>query len=102
VLANDGARKGEVLKAMLVTRPTHGTVALREDGGFSYTPDPHFVGRDHFTYQATDGTLTSNVATVTITVKPAAVSQIPLVFPASIGEADKTILLSWRGRAHRE
>ena len=102
VLANDGERKGEVLKAMLVRRPTHGTVVLREDGGFTYTPNKNFSGRDHFTYQVTDGTLTSNVATVTIIVKPAAVSQIPLVFPASIGGEDKTLLLSWRGRAHRE
>jgi hypothetical protein len=79
VLANDGGQKGEVLKALLISRPTHGTVVLREDGGFNYTPDPHFSGHDHFTYQITDGTLTSNVATVTITVKPAAVLQIPLV-----------------------
>jgi hypothetical protein len=75
---------------------------LREDGGFTYTPNKNFSGRDHFTYQVTNGTLTSNVATVTITVKPAAVSQIPLVPPAAIGEEDKTLLLSWRGRAHRE
>ena len=102
VLANDDERKGEVLKAVLISRPTHGTVALREDGGFTYTPNKNFSGRDHFTYQVTDGTLTSNVATVTLTVKPAAVSQIPLVPPVATGGEDKAVLLSWRGRAHRE
>jgi hypothetical protein len=74
VLANDDGRNGGLLKAMLVSRPTHGTVALREDGGFTYTPNKAFSGRDSFTYHVTDGTLTSNVAIVTITVKPTAVS----------------------------
>lgn len=83
VLANDHDRNGDVLKAMLVSRPTHGAVALREDGGFTYTPNKNFSGRDRFTYHVTDGTLTSNVATVTITVQPAAVSQIPLVLSSS-------------------
>jgi hypothetical protein len=102
VLANDGERNADVLKAILVSRPAHGSVVLREDGGFTYTPDAHFSGLDSFTYQVTDGAITSNVATVTLTVKPAAVSQIPLVPSVVTGGEDKTILLSWRSRAHRE
>ncbi len=49
---------------------SHGTLVLNPDGSFSYTPDPNFNGTDSFTYQAHDGTMLSNVATVTITVKP--------------------------------
>ena len=49
---------------------THGTLTLAPDGGFTYTPDANFNGEDTFTYNATDGTLESNTATVTITVSP--------------------------------
>jgi len=41
---------------------------LNPNGGFTYTPNPGFVGTDSFTYQATDGMLPSNTATVTIVV----------------------------------
>ena len=36
------------------------------DGSFTYTPTPGFVGQDSFSYQASDGDLGSNAATVTI------------------------------------
>src|SRR5262249_28654275 len=45
-----------------------GALTLNADGSFDYQPDPHFGGTDAFTYQATDGTDDSNVATVTIDV----------------------------------
>ncbi|CAB5153784.1 hypothetical protein D3OALGA1CA_4587 [Olavius algarvensis associated proteobacterium Delta 3] len=41
---------------------------LNDDGSFSYTPDPEFVGVDTFTYTAGDGDAVSAPATVTITV----------------------------------
>jgi cysteine-rich repeat protein len=34
----------------------------------TYTPDPHYVGMDSFTFEVSDGSLSSNVATVTISV----------------------------------
>ena len=49
--------------------PTNGTVTINGDGSFVYTPDPGFVGIDTFTYAATDGTLPSPAATVTIYVR---------------------------------
>src|SRR6185369_2115592 len=37
---------------------------------FVYTPSLNHTGLDTFTYRTTDGTLTSGVATVTITITP--------------------------------
>lgn len=38
----------------LVDKPTRGTVKLKEDGSFVYTPDKNKVGEDAFTFTATD------------------------------------------------
>ncbi len=59
--------------ATLISGPSAGSLVtgLNSDGSFTYTPNPNFNGTDIFTYQASDGTLSSNVATVSITVAPA-------------------------------
>ena len=46
----------------------NGSVTLNDNGSFAYTPAAGFTGDDSFTYVATDGTDTSNTATVTISV----------------------------------
>jgi hypothetical protein len=66
VLVNDSDADGEMLSALLVDEPLHGTLDLNEDGSFIYTPGADFDGEDSFTYRATDGTADSNVATVTL------------------------------------
>ena len=43
-------------------------LTLNSNGSFTYVPNSGFTGTDTFTYQATDGTLTSPVTTDTITV----------------------------------
>jgi VCBS repeat-containing protein len=68
VLGNDSDANGDALSAVLVAPPSHGTLALAADGSFAYTPDAGYSGTDAFTYQATDGALTGNTATVTITI----------------------------------
>ena len=68
VLADDSDADGDVLTAVKVTDPAHGTLVLADDGSFTYTPDAGYVGEDSFTYQADDGLDDSNVATVTIQV----------------------------------
>jgi VCBS repeat-containing protein len=69
VLANDtDPNAGTTLTSTLVSNPAHGTVVLNPDGAFSYAPAPGFVGTDSFTYQANDGSFSSNVALVTLTV----------------------------------
>src|SRR5262249_55332579 len=62
-----GAQSGN-LTAELVSGVSHGTLALADDGTFTYTPVPGYRGPDSFTYQAKDGGLTSNTATVNLTV----------------------------------
>ncbi len=68
VLINDISPGGIPLTAVLNSSPTHGALTLNEDGSFSYTPNTGFYGQDSFTYYAADGTYSSNVATVSITV----------------------------------
>ena len=70
VLANDSDADGDTLSAALVTDVAHGTLVLAADGSYTYTPAANFNGTDTFTYTASDGSLPSNVATVTITVNP--------------------------------
>ncbi len=69
VLENDVDPEGASLSAQLVTPPGHALLfTLNENGGFSYTSDLGFSGNDSFTYQASDGSLQSDIVTVTITV----------------------------------
>lgn len=68
VLLNDTDVDSANITVSSSTDPANGTLTINPDGSFSYTPDPAFTGVDTFTYQATDGTATSNDATVTISV----------------------------------
>src|SRR5207245_63517 len=70
VLANDGDIDSATMTAVLATSTTHGTLTLNANGGFTYTPATDYNGPDSFTYKANDGSLDSNVATVSITVTP--------------------------------
>jgi VCBS repeat-containing protein len=71
VLANDSDPDNNPLSAVLVSGPSHGTLTLNPDGAFTYTPATNHTGSDSFTYQASDGTLSSELATVTLTVTAA-------------------------------
>ena len=72
VLGNDTTGGGDALPltatAILIDGPAGGTLTLNADGSFTYEPDQDFFGTDVFIYKANDGTLDSNLATVTITV----------------------------------
>jgi len=70
VLANDSDPDEDTLSASLVSGPDYGSLTLNSDGTFTYTHDESENFSDQFSYQATDGTDDSNVATVTITVNP--------------------------------
>jgi hypothetical protein len=74
VLSNNTDPNGDPLTAVLGTTVAHGTLVLNADGSFTYTPNAGYSGPDTFTYQASDGDLLSNVATVTITVPAAQVT----------------------------
>jgi VCBS repeat-containing protein len=77
VLTNDSDADGNQLSAVLGSGPSHGTLALNANGSFLYTPTADYNGSDSFTYRASDGTATSRLATVTITVT--AVNDAPTV-----------------------
>jgi VCBS repeat-containing protein len=66
VLANDSDPDHNTLSAVLVSGPSHGTLTLNPDGSFTYTPATNHTGSDSFSYQASDGTLASDPATVTL------------------------------------
>jgi hypothetical protein len=68
VLANDNDPEGFALSAGVVTQPAHGSLAMSLNGNFTYTPAAGYSGPDSFTYQAGNGVLTSNIATVSINV----------------------------------
>lgn len=69
VLSNDLDAEGNVLVPTLVDSPENGTLEFNTDGGFTYTPHENFHGTDTFTYQISDGVLTSGLAVVEITVE---------------------------------
>ena len=75
LLANDTDANRDALKVAGSTPRTitlansGGRVTLQQNGGFTYTPpSASFSGSRSFTYQSTDGKLTSNTATVTLTI----------------------------------
>ena len=74
------------------TEPAHGKFTFNGNG-FVYTPNPNFYGTDKFTYTITDASdLTSNPATVTITVKnvedPATITITDSTFRIGSASAD--------------
>jgi VCBS repeat-containing protein len=58
----------DTLSFSVVASPAHGDLVLASNGSFTYTPDDKFNRVDSFTYRANDGTVDSNVATMTITI----------------------------------
>src|SRR5262245_2038633 len=86
--ANASDVDGDILTYSLVDGPAHGTLVLNADGSFSYSPDSNYNGTDSFTYKANDGSVDSNVATVSITVTP--VNDAPVVANGSAETAEDT------------
>jgi hypothetical protein len=65
VLANDLGLLGKT--AVLVSGPSHGTLSLRSDGGFTYTPAGRYVGTDLFRYRPSGLIQIPTNVTITIT-----------------------------------
>jgi beta-galactosidase len=72
VTSNDMDAELDPLSAVLVSDVSNGSLTLNSDGTFEYDPNDTFTGTDSFTYKANDGDANSNVAAVTIDVKPSA------------------------------
>ncbi len=91
VLGNDTDAESNVLTAVLNSGPNHGSLTLNANGGFTYVPVPTYSGPDSFTYHANDGSLDSNVATVSITV--IAVNTAPVAVANSYSTNQATTLV---------
>jgi serine protease AprX len=89
ILGNDTDIDSDSLIAILSTSPIHGTLTINTNGSFIYTPASNYSGQDSFAYRAYDGTGTSNLATVSITVTPAAPS-------LHIGDLDGSAIIGKR------
>jgi hypothetical protein len=69
VLANDTDPDSDGLHVASFSQPASGTLTpIGDTGGFTYTPNPSFIGIDTFTYVASDGSASSDPATVSINV----------------------------------
>lgn len=61
--------EGETMTYQVIRQPKRGTVELREDGTFTYTPKKNKVGVDSFVFAATDASgKVSREATVTVNI----------------------------------
>ena len=90
VLTNDVDIDSAVITAVKVTDPAHGTLGLNANGSFAYIPSANWNGVDTFTYKANDGSLNSNVVTVSITVTP--VNDAPVAFAEGYTTIKNTVL----------
>ena len=66
----------EPLTFSIVSSPSQGTVIVNSDGAFTYTASKDGSGDDSFSFQANDGTSTSDTASVAITITPAVPSLV--------------------------
>ncbi|MEQ1848585.1 MAG: Ig-like domain-containing protein, partial [Nitrospira sp.] len=80
VLGNDKDVDSPMLTPVIATGPLHGMVLVNPDKTVTYMPTAGYAGNDSFTYRASDGQLTSGLATVSLTV-----SLAPLVINGSSG-----------------
>ena len=76
VLVNDTDTDGNPLTAVSGNRSCQWNTDIKPNGTFTYTPAANYNGSDTFTYHANDGTVNSNIATVTITIN--AVNDLPV------------------------
>jgi VCBS repeat-containing protein len=70
VLANDDDPDHDSLRALLTGGVLHGTLALNQNGSFTYTHDGTNSLSDRFLYRATDGISSSSQTQVSIVVGP--------------------------------
>jgi len=92
VLANDTDTDGHTLTATRACQPSYGSLTLADDGSFTYTPVSGYSGTDTFTYQAEDGSASSNVATVTISVIAASENETPVAVGDAYSLDEDTVL----------
>lgn len=78
---------GDALAYIVVTSPSNGTLTGTASH-LIYTPDANYHGSDSFTFHVNDGTVDSNLATVTITVD--AVNDAPVANGQAVTTSEDT------------
>ena len=68
VLSNDSDPDGDPITAVLLDAPIQGSITFNADGSFEYTPNQSSSGLDGFSYEVTDGSLTSSEVIVALTI----------------------------------
>jgi hypothetical protein len=83
---------GNALTFAIVSNGTMGTATVTDSatGTYTYTPNPNAIGTDTFTFKANDGTLDSNVATVTITIAPTTPPPTPAITSGPASPTNQT------------
>jgi len=59
---------GDTLSFAKASAPKHGSVSVTGTGHFTYTPAAGYTGTDSFTFLASEGSFSSNLGTVSVTV----------------------------------
>ncbi len=94
---------GDELKYEIVDKPKHGTVALHDNGCFTYTPDDGYQGEDSFSYRVSDTLNSSDIKIVTIDVcKPTIQApKAPTNLTVEVKGTTK-LRLSWDGDSNND
>ena len=81
---------GDQLTYSIVVNGTKGSAVITNaaTGEFTYTPSANVNGTDTFSFKVNDGTIDSNIATVTVTIIP--VNDSPLATDASVSTPEDT------------
>ncbi len=94
---------GDMLKYIIVTQPKHGSVKLNANGCFIYTSDKDYVGKDTFSYKASDDVSACAVKTVTVNVKAPTTSAPTAPSNLQVKALSTTKLeLTWQDNADNE
>ncbi|MDB5948100.1 MAG: hypothetical protein JWQ33_3126, partial [Ramlibacter sp.] len=88
LLGNDVDQDGQPLSIASVASASGGTAVLNPDGTVTFTPAADYSGPANFDYVATDSLLTSNAASVTVTI--AAVNDAPVAASDTLAATEDT------------
>lgn len=93
VLSNDSDSDGgpSALTASYVDGPSHGSLSLNANGGFTYTPTANYSGADSFRYRAYDGLGYSGNATVSLTINP--IADAPVAASNTYSGSEDTLMV---------
>ncbi len=97
LLANDDDVDGDPLSATGASpqsgcAPCNGRVAIRTDGGFTYTPNSNHYGQDEFFYTVRDGAAGDAVGRVVLTILP--VNDAPYTEPDTYRTREDEVLVA--------